>query len=417
MPAPALLLLALAADVTALSLDEAVERAREADTRQELSRFDEENAQLAAHQGLSRVLPAASISSTLTQNPGEIAVGEGADRRVLTPFQQYNAGGTATLDLLRGSAIPDAIAGYTDAAATEQEQREAREALDADVATVYVQLAQAQASEEVLVRQQATAEVLLRLAEARVRAGEAVALEVEDARGEVLRAEAALARARGVTEQVNAQLALRLGLAPDARIRAACEACIVAPASDDRERGDVVGLRLRADAAQMRGWGAWMEFAPTVQLVGNVRLQQPTFFNPNYLWGNAQLVLTWSLFEGGGRWFSRSRDGVSANRARRVADLAEREREVQIVQARSGLRAASVAQEAAAARAEIAGRALSQAELRYREGLLSSFGVQEAARRKADAEAAAVDAAAARVLAALQLRRALGLPVLGEGAS
>jgi len=410
------LLLLLPTETLELGLAETLSRARAADTRQVLSALEEEDARLAAHQGLSRVLPAAGISAQLQRNAAEIVVGQPPNERVVTPLLQPSANGRASMMLLRGGDIPNAIAGYTDAAATELEQREAREALAADVAQTYVQLAHAQEKVQVMEAQRATAQELMRLADVRVKAGDAVALEVDEARSELLRTEAALANAQGDAEQVSAQLALRLGLAPDAELRARCDVCITPPEDATAGRGDIKGLRLRAEAAELRGWGAWMAFVPSLEVVGNARLQEPTLFNPNLVWWNAQLVASWSLFEGGGRWFSRERAGTLAERKRRQADLAKREQEVQIVQARSALRAAETAAAAATARTEVAGRALGYAQLRYREGLLSSFGVQESARRMAEAQGAAVDARARRVLSALSLRRALGQPVLDDAA-
>ena len=407
-----ILLLFLPTETLELGLADTLARARAADSRQVLSELEEDDARLAAHQGLSRVLPAVGVSAQLQRNAAEIVVGQPGDERVVTPLFQPSANARASMLLLRGADVPNAIAGYTDATATEREQREQRETLAADVAQTYVRLAHAQARVLVMEAQRTTAQELMRLADVRVKAGDAVALEVDEARAELLRTEAALANARGDAEQTSAQLALRLGLPPDAELRARCESCVVPPLDALATRGDIEGLSLRAEAAEMRGWGAWMSFVPTLEIVGNARLQEPTLFNPNPVWWNAQVVASWSLFEGGGRWFSRGRAGNLAERTRRQADLAKREQEVQIVQARSALRASETAADAAAERTAVAGRALDHAQLRYREGLLSSFGVQEAARRKAEADASAVDAATLRVLAALSLRRALGQPVL-----
>jgi multidrug efflux system outer membrane protein len=390
-----------------LSLDEALARAAEHDARQRLSKLDEAAAGLAAHEGLGRALPALSVSGSVIRNDKEISRG-GA---IIQPLWVAGAATQGSLTLLRGSDIPNAWAGYTDAAATGELQREAREELLADVARVYLQLAQAQALEQVRAEQRATAEELLRIAEARVRAGDAVALEEAEARAELLRAEAEVARAAGSSARVQALLALYIGEPADAQLAARCDACLSPPSDPQVARGDLEGLRLRADAASIRGWGSWMRFLPTLQLVGNASLNsQATLFRDPQRW-NAQLVLSWTLFDGATRYFGARRSMVLADRAQEEAALAVRTSKVQIQQAKSMLAAARAAEKAALARVDVAQQALAQARVRYREGLLSSIQVTEAARRTAEANAEAVNARFATLAAALDARRAQGLPV------
>lgn len=405
----------------ALSLADALALAEEHDARLEVTRADADVSSARALQETARALPTLELGAGVTQNPKEIMTGG----RVLTPLTQGQANAVGRMTLFDGPSVPGAIAAWQEHAAAQLERAEARDDLRADVADLYLSLAEAQALEAAEARALTTAEDLLGMAEARLRFDQGIPLEVEEAKAEVLRATADLTRTRGTVRQVQALLALRLGLPPEEVIEASCAACIALPAPPRRagddvklelpERQDLLGQQLRVDAAGLRTLGSWLDFLPELAVVGNVRLQEPTLFNPDPVWWSAQLVASWTLFEGGGRWGRASERSASQRRARLTADLASREAEVAVHQAQSALDAAGATDEASRARAAVAASALEQARLRYREGLLSSLGVSEAARRKADADAQAVTGRFSVVRATLRLRRALGLGVSGEG--
>jgi outer membrane protein len=402
-----------------LSLEEALALADEHDARLSVSRLDEGIAGFAAQRELALVLPSVQLGAVATRNPREIQIND----RVVSPLVQPVGTLTSRLTIFRGSSIPGALAGFSEYGAVRAEQGEARDSLRADVASLFLVLAEARAIEEALARAVTVGEELVRLAEARVRFDEAVALEVDEARAELLRTTADLERTRGARREVAALLALRLGIEPTDSLDATCVECIEPPPLPGGpfvelplpHRGDLLGQRLRADAAGMRALGGWLDLLPSVDVVGNVRLQEPTLFNPDFVWWTAQVVLSWDLFRGtGGYAFARQQTTLD-RRAGAVATLATREAEVQVEQARVALEASRAAERASLGRAEVAGRALEQARLRYREGLLASLGVSEAARRKADADALAVQGRFDVYRAALRLRRALGFGVLDEG--
>lgn len=416
----ALGLLPSAALGRSLSLGEALLLAEEHDDRLDITRADADASSARALQETARALPTVQVGAGITQNPKEISTGG----RVISPLTQPQGNAVARVTLFDGPSVPGAFAGWQEHAAGQLERTEARDALRADVADLYLALAEAQALEVAQLRAKETAEELLRMAEARVRFDQGVPLEVEEAKAEVLRATADVERTRGTVRQVAALLALRLGLPLDERLEAFCEGCLHPPAgltgSADISlplpyRQDLQGLKLRSDAAGLRTVGSWLDFLPELAVVGNMRLQEPTLFNPEPLWWTAQVVVSWTLFEGGGRWGRTSERLALERRAKLQEGLATREAEVAVHQATSAIDAAAAADEAARARAEVAESALHQAQLRYREGLLSSFGVSEAARRKADADAQAVQGRFSVYRATLRLRRALGLGVMDEG--
>jgi outer membrane protein TolC len=412
----------LAAPTGGVSLQEVLERAEKADARLELSELQASASAWAAYQAIARALPTLSVGASATRNAKEISVGDGDNSRIVTPLLQPRADGVGRVTLLRGPDVPRALAAYGRLGAIEAEQAEVRDALRADVAGLYLALAEAQALEEVQERAVHTAEELLRLAEARVRLEDGIALEVDEARAEQLRVVSDLERVRGARREVSAMLALRAGYDDEEPVVAACAPCVPAPGEVMEgslealaHRGDLLGLRRRENAADVDVWAGWLAFVPEVALQANARLSEPTLFNPDPIWWNAQLVLSWDLFSGGSRVASAMEASVVKDRAARASRLREREAEVELKQARVALEASRAALSAADARREVASRSLAQAQLRYREGLLSSLGVTEAARRTVEAEAAAVRARFAVESGVLRLRRALGLGPIDDG--
>lgn len=404
-----------------LSLDEALELAEQHDQRLDVTRAAGDASSARALQETARVLPSLEVGASVTRNAKEVSTGG----RVVTPLTQTQSNLVGRLTLFDGPSVPGAIAGWWEHEASELERMEQRDALRAEVAELYLTLAEAQSLEKARVEALETAEELLRLAEARVRFSEGILLEVEEARAEVLRATAEVATARGIVRQTEAILALRLGLPPGTALEASCDACVPPPVEEGQaaheqqlelpERQDLRGLDLRVDAALLRSVGSWLDFLPDLSVVGTARLQEPTLFNPDPVWWSAQLVASWTLFEGGGRLGRLNERGALRRRAELEAELALREANVAVHQAKVALEAASASDQAARARAEVAKSALELAKLRYREGLLSSHGVSEAARRKADADAQAVTGRFSVERATLRLRRALGLGPLGKG--
>ncbi|MFZ9888024.1 MAG: TolC family protein [Myxococcota bacterium] len=419
------LLLSAASDPpSALSLQDALALAEQHDARLLRSRISVEVSRARALQETLRLLPVVDLGASLTQNPREVS----ANGRVVTPLTVPQGTAQGRFTLIDGQAVPGAVASVVEDKAFGLEQREGRDALRADVATAYLALAEAQALTDAAARATATARELLRVTEARARLGDALLLDVQAARAEVLRLEADEANVTGLEMQAAALLALRLGVDDTEGLHAQCDSCVPLPPRAEvgavtgvdvtlslPARTDLQALRLRYDAAEWQKAGSWFEFVPELALVGNARLQQPTLFTPDPLWWSAQVVASWRLFEGGARAMRVKERGARSRAAAGAAARGADEAAVEVRQAEAALDAALAAERAATARVELSEAALAQARLRYEQGLLSAFDISEVARRAAEADAQGIQSRFRRERAVLRLRRALGLGVLDDG--
>lgn len=412
----------LRAESAELSLADAIARAAREDQRQVLTFQEETLARRRAQEALGRALPALTLGATITRNAKEVRVGEGDAARVVSPLLLPQGNANARAALLRAEVWPETWGSHLDAEAEGKAQAEAREALLADVAGLYLDVVEAQGLTALQAEAEQTAASLVRLVEAQVRAGTRLPADLEQARAEGLRARAARAAALGHLAERTAALALRIGADPDARFIVRCAGCIP-PARGERgslrplagglpDRTDLMALKQRVDAATAREWAGWARFLPTLEVLGNVRLAEPTLFNPELVWWNAQLVASWELFSGTRDLWAGLARRTERERAMTRWQLAEAEAAVAWRQAEALRVAAHETVQATEARVAAVERAYETLDTRFREGLVSAFELTEMARRKNEAAADALRAQVALERAQLQLRRALGLAPL-----
>jgi outer membrane protein TolC len=388
-----------------LTLERALELAKTEDVRRASVRLDVAQAGHAAHRATARISPRFNVGFTLTQNAKEIEVND----RVVSPLVQPQGTFNGRLTLFSGADIPDALAAWTARDAVRADATERELDLAVDVALRYLAAAEARSLVDTQRSILEWAEENVRVAEARAKNDEGLQLDVEVARGEMLRVEAALALAEGNAASANAALALRLGLEADADLDARCDACVPAPPEGDPARRPLLEAReLGEDAASTRKLGAWLALLPTLEVSGNARLSEPTLFNPEPLWWNAQLVASWSIFNG----TADAANVLGARTTLRQASLQRESARRQVLEERAAasasLNAAAVSAQAERARAEASGRALGYVEARYRQGLERALDVADAARQRALAEQAAVRARFGLERARLAVWRARG---------
>lgn len=405
-----------------VTLDDALALARDADLRIEQSRLDEVAADLRAGSAFTRVLPTVDASAGVTRNAKEIVVND----RVVTPLYVPNANLVGRWPLFRGSDLPQAIAAFYESRAVAAESGELRESYAADVAALFLALAEADAVCALAEDAHARASERRRIAEARVAIGEGIALDVNDARAEEARTRSVLASVERDRADVLAFFKMRTGIDDEETLSFECVDCVLPPVDDDATadlaRGDIVALRHRGTALLADELAHAAAFLPTVDAVANARLQQPTLFNPEPLWWTAQISLTWTIFggtspSGGNRAFSL----VERDRARARLSVTERlavdEARASNVRARATHDAARALAMATDEEASAAKEALRIVELRHREGEASSLDVSFAARRALDAEVAHTRARFDVQRAALAWRRTLGKGPQDDGES
>ncbi len=410
-------LLTLLAATAPLTLHDAIEEAQKNDLRFAFVDDDNEAASWAAHRGLTQVMPTVDVGAQITRNQQEIEV----NGRVVTPLIFPQASAMARLSLFRGPLIPNAIAGYMTEGAVHQQSVERREALAHDVAIRFLALAEAQARLSAQSETLKRAKAFVKLAQIRERLGEGVALDVDNAEAELSRLQSELALIEG--ERSAAEIRLREVVAPqtDTPLHVVCDACVPVAgaeigADDDvdllAQREDIAAAVQLTDAALVREVGTWLTFLPNVEVVGASRLQPPTLFNPNPLWWNVQLVLSWEVFSGG-RTLA---DGLDARRATRRAHLdaqwAKRVAGNDVKTAKVALEGGLAVLEAARERQRAAQSALTRARTAFDLGEVDTLVVSEAARSLESADVALVQAQFRLMRARLFARRAKGLPPL-----
>lgn len=411
------LLLTLFAAAAPLTLQGAIEQAQENDLRFAFVDDDNEAATWAAHRGLTQVMPTVDVGAQITRNQQEIEV----NGRVVTPLIFPQANAMARLSLFNGPLIPNAIAGYMTNSAVHHQSTERKEALAHDVAIRFLALAEADARLRAQSETLKRAEAFVHLAKVRERLGEGVPLDIDNAEAELSRLKSELALIEG--ERSAAEIRLREVVAPqsDAPVSVICDGCVPLAraekgASDDVDllanREDIEAAAQLTDAAFVREVGAWMTFLPNVEVVGASRVQPPTLFNPNPIWWNVQMVLSWEVFSGGRTLV----DGLDARRATRRAHLdAEWTKRVasnDVKTAKVALEGGQAVLAAARDRQRAAKSALTRAQSAFDLGEVDTLVVAEAARSLESAEVALVQAQFRLMRARLFTRRAKGLPPL-----
>lgn len=396
-----------------LTLEDALRQAVASDARFELSRMDERIADQRFGESLGQVIPSLRLGATLTRNAKEIRVGEGASARVVSPLYLPQGTASARATLFRGPQIPELLAVRHEANATHDAQAEQQDELLHEIASLYLELAEAQAGISVRNKSLEVANELLALTTSRTSLGMGVPSEVAQARAEQARALAEQKAALGIMNERANWLYFRLGLSEETEASLSCNRCIPVPSAQDmgslKARTDLSAYAQLAKAAEIRTLGSWLGFLPEIEAVGNLRLSEPTLFNPEVVWWNAQVVASWEIFSGTRDLARHVRFNIEERRAQEASRLAHEEADVGIRQAKLNWETRTAERLAAQAALEAARSGFARAKTRFQEGAASFFEVTEMARRQTDAEEAAIRADFAVEHAVLRLRRALGL--------
>lgn len=399
--------------MTTLTLEDALKHAIASDARFELSRMDEQIADQKFGESLGQAIPSLRLGATLTRNAKEIQVGEGTSARIVSPLYQPQGNASARAILFRGPQIPELLAVRYEADATHEAQAEQQDELLHEIAALYLELAEAQAGMAVRDKALEVANELLALTTARTNLGMGVPSEVVQARAEQARALAEQKAAIGALNERANWLYFRLGLSPETALALQCDRCIPMPADEDmldlKARTDLAAFAQMAKAAEIRSLGSWLGFLPEIEAVGNLRLSEPTLFNPEVVWWNAQVVASWEIFSGTRDLARHIRYNIEERRAKEASRLAHEEANVGVRQAKLNWETREAERRAAEAALEAAQSGFSRAKIRFQEGAASFFEVTEMARRQTDAEQSSIHADFAVQHAALRLRRALGL--------
>ena len=255
------------------------------------------------------------------------------------------------------------------------------------------------------------AQTVLAAAEARLQNGLATLPDVLESRSATAQADYNLQAAIGATEIAHGDLANALGLSPTTQFEVESIQNIKMPDSiaDTVEASIDKALAKRPDllqrVAELRAAGAEVKAAhrdyfPTLSLDGQAGLsraygqqeQLPGVYSPNQETWNAQLSLTWTLFDGLARENRVARAEANKKQAAASVDAIRDQVENQVWAAYSTARTALRQQKAAAALLESATESYNAALESYNYGVRSQIDVVSAQKTLADARTSDVTA-------------------------
>jgi outer membrane protein TolC len=401
-----------------LTLDEALQAARQNNLDLKVARARLQQAQLASNRAWANYLPTVSVAGTYTRQkeitlplPGPT----GEPMPVLIqPADQYGAQAEVRQAVLAPSLWP-AIrnAGIAEDVAELNTENARREILFA-VAQSYFGAASLQ---EAIRATQFLLEVnTAREADTRKRFEAGTVTKVALLRSQLdrTRAEQDLVRARNA--YASARLALATLIQRDAEFTVELPPVpSVPPAEEDlakqalEQRPDVAAMRRNLDLALGRRQGAWLAYAPSVGFSGVYRLNgTPSAFAPRDNW-SLTLSAQWVLWDGGVREINLREESA------RVAEATAQQKQSE-ARATEEVARARLEYENAQANLSKAEEALSLAretqrltEISFKAGVATYLEVADANAALTGAEVGAINERLQTSLAALRLLRAAGL--------
>jgi outer membrane protein TolC len=255
------------------------------------------------------------------------------------------------------------------------------------------------------------AQTVQQAAEARLQNGLATLPDVLEARSAAAQADYDLQAAIGATEIAHGDLATALGISPTTQFRVESIQNIRMPESiaDTIETSINKALSQRPDlmqrVAELRAAGAEVKAArrnyfPTLRIDGSAGLSRsygeqiylPGLYSPTRETWDAELTLTWTLFDGLAREKRLAKAHADEKQAAATVESIRDEVENQVWSAYSTARTALRQQRAAAALLEAATESYNAALESYNYGLRSQIDVVSAQRTLADARTADVNA-------------------------
>jgi outer membrane protein TolC len=399
---------------TVVTFEQALEQARSRNESFLVAAEELERAQLARDRAWAAFLPTLKASGTFTHSDREITREFGGQQIVFLRQNAFASSLSGSLVLLKGTSIPELMRAYREAAAAEQVHRWARAALEFEVARAYVAALAAENLVAAALRTQTSAEEHLAAARVRRQAGEALSVDVTRARIAVVEAQGELVRARNARESSLDYLAYLIGQEPPVAVQRPQLAALEGKNGDPLHRPDVRAGELRIEAAQRGVTGSWLDYLPTLTLVGTYQATQNTGFSGDPDSWNVMLSLDWLLFDGGLRRATRHQRASELRELRLRQRLLERDVARSVRQARRDVRTARVALNTAQERLRLARQNRELVLSRYRAGLGTSLELVEADDALRKAEVAVIAEELNLALKALELLQTLGLDPRGR---
>jgi outer membrane protein TolC len=414
----ALLLVPGLARADELTLEAVIRLALSRNERARIADATVESADAAVSRARAGFLPTVSLSASETLRPYQV------DRNGQTVARSNSATAALTISqpLLDLTAFPLYASAKHDREAARHSATNDRRELAFDAARAFfLALAQQQvlqAAQRRLERAEAS------LVSTKAQAAAQIASSNDVTRAELERASAArsLASAQGSLRRARVELAYLIDAPAEGSLKPPDRTLVTAPSRNvpalvERalpQRPDLVAARESAAAARASAGEPALRFAPTLDLVGQIRASDAPIVGDRYTDTTLSLNLSWTLWDAGVR-------SAESDARATAASVAEQELRAQQRRVAADVQAAVAALESAEAGLTVADEATAaarrgadEAAVLYREGLARAIELVDANLQRFETE---VDLAQARLdvaQAQLDLRAALGLFPLDE---
>lgn len=396
--------------IEAISFDEAVGRATRNATVSLVGAQEIRRAEALLDEARAGSLPLLAVNGTVTR----LDANRELSGRIVSAEHQQSANATLSVPVFAPSRWYQWAHASESVDVARASARDVQRAAALTAARAYLSVVAQKRGIEVSQRAVDTARAHSEFAHARRGAGIGNALDEARADQQLATSEAQLESVRTALARAREALGVATGTdgpldaASDPDLRAPPEAQADALRDAARDRADVQAARARASAAAHVARDGWADWLPTLLATAQPFYQYPTTITQPETGWQAQLVLSFPIFEGGLRvGQARERSALAAEANTQLAGA--------VLQARSEVRSAMTSlehAEAASAQyrraADRAGVALDLVTRAYQAGATTSLDVTDAERQARDADAAAVVAEDAVRQARLDLLAATG---------
>lgn len=398
-----------------LSLEAALSQARAQNEQVELALVQVERAKIAVDAAWAALYPTISATGTWRINDREIIVG---DRRVQR-LMSVNGQAALTMQLFDGSALGRVDPAKTRVRARRAEAQWSQHQLDFAVADAWYAAVVGTSLRKAAQRGLNSARENLEVVQLRRKVGRALAVDEARAQLRVVTAEEDVTRAANVEASARDLLALLVVADGPVEVAELSAAQVVAPAplADealvvDADRPDLRALRLVTKAAEETVANAWMDFLPTVSLLGTWNVTTDGGFSGQNTAGTLFLTLGWLIFDP-------TREPRHADQ-RLLVDQAEwqaraqlRQSQFLMRQARRDLSTVEATLITAEQRRTLALSSRQQVHARYRAGRATALELIEAEDTLRQSELDVIARTLERYRARLAVLEGLGLDPLG----
>lgn len=360
----------------------------------------------------TQLFPTLSLAGTYTRRAIEVAPEIDGEVATIQALNAFSSEARISTRLFDARHIPDIQAAEDGVRAEAARREEQIRTLAFETATSFFTALVAGRNLRVTQRREALARATLDNVDARFRAG-LVAKSVRNRTAlDLATAEVSTVRSENAVKLARLSLAFLVGQSVEDRLvepRAALKAPFESVEAALEARLDLQALEFEVERARHAAWVPWLGLVPSLLLNGSVRATNETGFQGRVFNGDVALTLEWVLFDGGARYAEAALLSAQRLEAELNRDAQRRRVALEVRSAAVNLETNLTATQKAKMRAQIAEENRQEVQARFDQGLASALEQTDAATAAFEAATALEEARFNTALAALALRRAMGV--------